>query len=208
MPLDIDSPDYFALGLTNYADDGYQKNGTVKIGGYERTAYCWESLFRPDLAGVPVGSTITAVTIEVVLNNDGAGGPFTLQVHEQDKGSWADSSPEPSWGENPNNDSTAAWPTALSSVSAARNGTRTIPTSANLVDWLQDVLDGVTTNNGLVLSWYSSYYDWLCAVTGVTVNITYTAPAGYGNKVHGIDSADIGKINGVDTEDIDKVNGA
>ena len=177
MAVDNNSPDYFLLGLTNYSDDGYQKNGNVQMGGYSsRTAYVWEVLFKPDFSGVPNGSTITTVTIDVTLTSGGAGGPFDLEVHDQDKGSWADSSPEPSWGENPNNDSATAWPSALSSVSAARSGTRTIPTSSNLVDWFQDVLDGAETNDGLVLTWYGEYFGWYAYVSGITVNITYTPP--------------------------------
>lgn len=176
MPVDIDSPDYFLIGQDNYSPEAYQKNGDCQIGGYDRDAYCWEVLFRPNLSGVTAGADITSVTIDVSLTSGGAGGPFTLAAHDQDKGSWTDSDPEPAWSENPNNDSTDSWPTALSSVSAARNGVRTIPTSSNLVDWFQDVLDGIETNDGLILSWYTEYFAWFGFVDDVTVNITYTPP--------------------------------
>lgn len=175
MASNVTTPDWFAIGLSNYTSDAYSKNSaTAKIGGYaSRTAYIWEVLFRPDLSGIPGGSTISAVTISFVVGAT-VGGPFNLRVHEQNKATWADNgSTIPRWNTAPNSDSATAWPAYLSQVSASGTGTKTIPTSANLVTWFQSKIG--TTNNGLILTWYTEYFGWYLTGGTVTVTITYEA---------------------------------
>ena len=172
--------DFFLLGLTNYAPDGYSKNA-AKMGGYAgRIIYCWECLFDVDLSSIPAGSTITAVTIDVNIsdNNTGVAG-VTLRVHEQNKNPWADNGISiPKWATAPNQASSAAWPTALSSVGPfTGTGLKTLPTSANLVSWFQTELDSGHTNNGLVLTYYNEYFAWWATVGDVDINVTYTAPS-------------------------------
>ena len=173
--------DYFLIGLTNYSGDGYAKNSAQKVGGYQRTIYCWEILFDVDLSSIPAGSTIDSVTIDVNVTANTAGGAGApLRVHEQDKASWTDNaSTVPAWGQNPNNSSTANWPAHLSTTSNFTNtGLKTIPTSANLVSWFQTELDSGHTNNGLIISYYTGAWQYYATVDDVDISVEYTESSG------------------------------
>ena len=72
------------------------------------------------------------------------------------------------------------------------------------MDYTNDLLNSALTSNGqLNLGAYYINYGG----TSLDPYIEYTIATGYGNKVNGVNSANIGKINGVATASISKVNG-
>ena len=178
------TPDRFLIGLTNYTSDGYSKNGTDKLGAYgSRVAYCWESLMAIDLSGIPAGSTIDSVTIDVNVTANNTASLHPLVVHEtaQIVTGWTDTGSAPNWT-TPSGFSSA---TALSSLSSSAtfNGTglKTIPTSVGLEALFQDFLDGVKSgSDGVMISYYTGFFGYYLNQDSITVNVTYSAGGGGG----------------------------
>lgn len=177
MATSVTNPDYFRIAIDSNVNLSYQKNGSMKLGGYSsRSQYAWEVLFRPDISGIPAGSTVDSVTMDVNYIDNNTQSTVSLTVWEQDKGSWTDNgSTEPRRGIAPFNDYTE-WTTSLSSVNVGgfQTGIFTIPTSSSLVNWFQGIVNG-NTNDGLILTGYSDYFSWYGTIDAVEVTVNYTA---------------------------------
>ena len=178
----VTSPDYYLIGLTNYGDDGYAKNSVQQLGGYvSRSAYCWEAVHKIDYSNIPSGSTITSVIVDVnIVDNNCATDNIGLDIREQDKGTWVEVDGSQPTRLNPaffdENGSGNEYANVLSSVPipATATGIFTIPSSQNLVDMVQNQLDGVKDpDNGLIITYYTGYYGYYCTVDTIQITVEY-----------------------------------
>jgi hypothetical protein len=171
---------YFLIGYTNYSDDGYHKDTEQKLGGYSsRAQYCWESVTKIDYSSITLRATIEEVTIDVNITDYlSANSPVDLEVREQDKGSWIESAGNIPRRTNPTFfDESTKFPDPLSVVSIPVQGVGvfTIPSTPELVQLIQDQLDGTKDpNNGIMITYYPDYYNYYITINQIQFTIKYT----------------------------------
>jgi len=170
---------FYLIGLTNSSDDGYAENSQQRLGGYAgRSQYCWESVISIDYSTIPSDATIKSVTIDVEIIDYNSGSNIVpLEVREQDKGSWKKVEGDQPRRTNPTFfDETTEFPAALSSVDIPVNGTGifTIPSTDELVQLVQDQLDGTKNPaNGIMITYYPEYYNYYLEIDSIQFTIEY-----------------------------------
>ncbi len=181
MAQDISTPDYYELNQINFDGTSYQKNGAVELGKFDReTSYVSETLIDLDLSGVPAGSIIDAVKLEfdIVSNSIDAPGTMVPTVREQNKGAWTDNgSTEPIY----DTFAFTAWPAGVATgttVTSSTSGgtTITVASTAAFIALIQDILDGVKPNDGIMLTGNTSFFSWFVTIDTITITIDFTSP--------------------------------
>lgn len=173
------NPDYFRLWIENTVNQGYFKNGNSRIGEYERAPsnfYTAECLFACSVAGIPSGSTINSVSVDFTINSTTLAGNQTLNLVEQNKGSWTDNGVSaPTFVTFPQ----TSWNTVLSSVTVGTStGSFSVPTSSALVALFQAFVNGTkNAADGMVLSMNPQFFGWYILINSVAINVNYTPPA-------------------------------
>jgi len=159
------STNKFHIGISNDVPDPYDKNGNHKLGGYShRQQYCWEALAQL-VDSLPSNITVTSVTCDVNITSYNAGSiEVPLELRVQDGGSWNDDpgNNEPSRSTPSFFNSHGEWANKLSQINTPvyYTGVLTIPSSTALVAWVQGVVDGTITNDGLMVCYYPDYYGY------------------------------------------------
>lgn len=181
MALDTTQPDYFQLSYINFAEEPYTKNdGFSRLGAFDRDdgiGYVDELLFRPLQGGI--SGTINSVEIDFemtanLLDSTGR----QVEVREQDQGDWTDTpTTEPLFLSFLNE----PWPASLATSdflsSSTSLGVKTIQSTAALVQYWQDVLDGVKPNDGVILSMNTFFFDFRFRAANIEVRVDFTATA-------------------------------
>lgn len=178
-----DNP-YYVLFNNNEAGTSYQKNGTGRMGYSQRNttgdSYAYETLMIVDLTGIPAGSTINSVTIDVEVtgtNLPASPSVTDMDLMVQNKADWTDT------GSLPNYDSFARslWNTQIREISNCNTttvpiGTWTWSSSANMVSKFQGYLDGTyDTDRGMIFTAGEiNVYPYNVQFNLVTVTIDYT----------------------------------
>jgi len=182
MSTKIIGPHYYRVSKQDYAALDYSRDGEQKLGGYtNRTHTQWEAVSKidPSLLSSPV--TIDSVTIDVniIANVNASTTAYQLDVREQDGGSWVDNPGVEPDGDTPSFfDTHGEYTNILSTVTIPDGnptGIFTIPSSSNLVQLMQDYVDGTKDwNNGFIITQYTDYYNYYITTDSITWTIEYT----------------------------------
>jgi len=177
MALDTSTPDYFQLSYINFVDQGYVKNdGFSRIGAFDRDdgiGYVDELLFRPE-EGI-INGTINSVEIDFEITNTLLS-TAQLQVHlrVQDQGAWTDTpTTEPVFITFLNE----TWPASLGFIGGIDNdstGVHTILSTAAMVQYFQDLIDGEEPNDGMLLTMNTSFFDFRMRIANIEVRVDFS----------------------------------
>lgn len=186
MAIDVTNPDYYAMFNNNFNGSFYRKTGDIFVGRFDRDqSYVSEILVDADISGLSGTINSVEITFTIVDNNLGSTGTF-VEVRENDKGSFTDNP-----GTSPTYDnrtssllwSTSSWPSSLATstvVATGSSGSRTIASTAALVQLFQDWVDAVKTNNGFMLTMNTSFFDFFMTVNPIEISVDFD---GVGTRV-------------------------
>lgn len=193
--------------IDNYGDSNSAtaNNGTagfIAVGEDNTATATYRSLVKWDLSSIPAGSTITATTLTLTVHTDRSDNARTLSVFRVLR-AWTET------GSTWNNwDTGQAWGTAMcanttSDREATDIGTATQPANPAVdstvavtltASKVQEWLDGVLTNNGILLQVATETDDGILyysreeatATKRPTLDVTYTPPPSAGNQAYSI----------------------
>lgn len=178
----VNVTDIYDIGIDDYTPLPYQKNGIIKVGGYDsRQQYCWEILMRLDVTGLPPDAVITSITTDInITNYNSNNSPDNLSIRVQDKGAWTDNdTDEPTRVKPAFFDETGSgqFPSILTEepVPVDFVGILTLNSTQAFVDWANDVVNGVQPANGLMLTHYPNYYAYYIEADTIQFTIEYDA---------------------------------
>lgn len=182
--------DYYQIGLDNYTPVVYTKGGDQKLGGYGNHSHTvFLVLFKFDTSGIPAGSTITSVEVKfnIQANNDGGSGDRKYSVYNNVVGDWTDDgSTTPTWGNAPFDpgvpEFNAEDEMSFAYYDVAHTGLVEIQSTADLVNYVQGVLDGTVNNWGVFISMYTEYMSWYNEINSVETVVLYESGGGPGRK--------------------------
>ena len=152
----------------------YARNVEVKLGGWaDYYKDWWEVLFVPDFRYIPSGKTFDSVTIDVNVLTNSYG--EDLECRYQSRGAWIDTgSSSPLGGTAPFDESEDSSVLSSVSLSTGQVGVVTIPDSYNLRSKLEDMYDGTASNDGLILTYWTSSLTYGITIDDIKININYS----------------------------------
>ena len=183
MAIDTTNPDFYNLKWDNFANGPYLKNANMQCGRLVRNSangFTDEILIRPDLTGIPLGSTINTVEVKYRTTDtsqlDTTSTNNFVNMYEQDRGAWSDT---PTTSPVFNTFSTTTgWATSIGTGPTMSlnqpNSTITIPSTASTVQLWQDYLDSVKNNDGIVLWMNATFFSYVVVIDLIEIEVDYT----------------------------------